>query len=237
MGVYLQSRANFSRKQFACGSRRLSPVLIGALVASLGCDSSRLTEPEETNRLAVHVSSRTASGIEALQETISELEAIALDPVRRQHSYFGSNKKPNATIDDILSNLKAFLSSAVNAEDGVNTASQVASMDPWVDGISYITVNYYDTGFRDAKYIAYTFCNECDWRDTPYGYMRVRQYLGEFRTFAQDYQYSGHSGYSMGEVLVTNSGDPQSGMLSTDHWIDVWLGFDPHYYSTASGQV
>jgi hypothetical protein len=179
-----------------------------------------------------------------LVATIDHLTLIAGDPLLRARSTFGTTSRPTASVEEVLAELKGTLAWMDANQRWTPPLTRTLAgglyadyASPKASGASWIEVSGAPGTMRYVYYRAYTVCIDCGIGDYPRGLMRARQYAGSVQTLSIDRTFSGGQGYATGEIPTTLTGDAQTATLSTDHWIDVWLGNDPHYYSSASGQV
>lgn len=216
------------------------------LLLTTGCDQTPTATVDDVAR-AVAPSPQPAPDVAAraqLVATIHDLSVIAGNPMLRARSTFGTTSNPTASVDEILADLKGVLKSLDANQGWIPRVAPAPSgtgyadyASPRASGASYISVSGAPGTFRDVHYRTYTACIDCNPYDYPKGLMRVRQYAGSVPTLSIDRTFSGGQGYSTGEIINTLTGSVQTGTISTDHWIDVWLGNDPHYYSSATAEV
>jgi hypothetical protein len=217
--------------------RSFSGIDVIALLATLvvgACDTP--TIPEEEAHPAPRFT--MAGGMEGLNQTIAGLESMAADPWTSLHSSFGGSQGASS-LQDVLSDLRAARTRMTGDGGGSEPGEPItyAFYNPSVSGASWITPTGSPGSLRNAKYQAYTTAIDCTSMDVPRGQMVIRQYAGSALLLSAERTFSGYQGYALGEFITTISGPAQTGYLSTHHWVEVWLGPDPHHDSQASGQV
>ncbi len=198
--------------------RRAASLLIPlGFAVFAGCERGPVDAASPSTRV---VSTRVSGGRDALVATISELERVGVTASSSQV---------------LLSELRATLA-RMDGSGAIQPDGAAVYGSPTPAGSSWIWVKQ-DPYFREVHYRAYTSCVDCYNNDVVYGQMQVRQYAGSVLTLSTSRLFGGYPGYAEGDVTTSVSGAAQSGVVYTDHWIDVWLGADPHTSSSASSQV